>query len=128
MPIDGLLFETMNILNLTPAQLRHAAELKERIAKLQSDLVAILGSENPSAPATVKLAAKKWGMSAAGRARISAAAKLRWAKIKSAKAGNAPKPVVATPARKKFKMSAAAKARISVAAKARWAKIKRAKK
>ena len=57
-------------------------------------------------------------MSAAGRARIVAAAKARWAKVKEKKSNTAPaqKP--------KRQMSAAARAKISAAAKARWAKIK----
>jgi hypothetical protein len=67
-------------------------------------------------------------MSASARAKLSAAAKKRWAQIKGAKpTTNSPEPVVAAPA-KKWKMSAAAKAKISAAAKARWAKIKAAKK
>jgi hypothetical protein len=57
-------------------------------------------------------------MSAAGRARIGAAAKARWAKLRGAKASVKP----AKKARRK--MSAAAKARISAIAKARWAKVK----
>jgi hypothetical protein len=58
-------------------------------------------------------------MSAAGRAKIAAAQKARWAKIKAAKP--AIKTVAAVkPDKKKFTMSAAAKAR--------WAKIKAAKK
>ena len=69
-------------------------------------------------------------MSAAARAKISAAAKARWAKVKGVKpavaAVVAAKPVPA--AKKKFSMSASAKAKISAAAKARWAKIKSAKK
>ena len=59
-------------------------------------------------------------MSAAGKARIVAALKARWARYNAAKA--------AKPAKKKFTMSAAAKAKISAAAKARWAKWKAAKK
>jgi hypothetical protein len=62
-------------------------------------------------------------MSAAGKARVAAAQKARWAKIKTAK----PVVTAAKPAKKKFTMSAAAKAKISAAAKARWAKIKGAK-
>ena len=58
-------------------------------------------------------------MSAAGRAKIAAAQKARWAKVKNAAA----KPVVKAPAKKR-KMSAAAKAKLSAAAKARWAKVK----
>ena len=70
-------------------------------------------------------------MSAAGKAAIRAAARARWAKIRTAKAlvgaGSAAakpaKAVVAAPA-KKGKMSAATKAKIRAAAKARWAKVR----
>jgi hypothetical protein len=44
----------MNIINLTPAQLRTAADLQEKIAKLQSDLAAILGSESKPDPKAAK--------------------------------------------------------------------------
>lgn len=74
----------MSLINqLTPAQLRKAAALKEQIASLEKQLAAILGSTPAATPA--KPAKKKRGMSAAGRARIVAAQKLRWAKIKAAK-------------------------------------------
>ena len=69
-------------------------------------------------------------MSAAGKARIAAAQKARWAKVRAAKPEA--KAIVgvkaAPPAKKKFTMSAAAKAKISAAAKARWAKVRAAKK
>jgi hypothetical protein len=97
-----------NLLSLTTTQLRRAADLKEKIEALNKELVSMLG-----APASVSKAPKKGTMSAAGRARVSAAAKARWAKIKKAK-----------PAAKKRTMSAAARAKISAAAKARWAKVK----
>jgi hypothetical protein len=108
-----------NLLSLTPAQLNKAASIKERIEALTKELNALLGSPVPVKPV------QKGKMSAAGRARIVAAQKARWAKIKAAKpaAKTAAKPV-----KKKFTMSAAAKAKISAAAKARWAKIKTAKK
>lgn len=54
------------------------------------------------------------GISAAGRARIAAAQRLRWAKAKGGK-------VVSIAGRKKRKMSAAAIARIRAGQKARWA-------
>lgn len=68
---------------LTPAQLRKAASLKEQIAKLEKQLAGILGSA--TAPAPARPAPKKRGMSAAGRARVAAAQRERWAKIKAAK-------------------------------------------
>jgi len=126
----------MNMINLTPAQLRQAANLKEQIQGLGKQLGQLLGSapKAAAAPAVVKAPKKKGGMSAAGKAKIAAAQKARWAKINAVKpaikAVVVAKPAVvaaAKPAKKKFTMSAAAKAKISAAAKARWAKI-RAKK
>jgi len=105
--------------NLSVQQLRKAANLKEKIEALEKELSQLLGST--AKPIAAKAPKKKGGMSAAGKARIVAAQKARWAKIKAAKPA-------AKPAKKKFTMSAAAKAKISAAAKARWAKIKAAKK
>jgi len=56
-------------------------------------------------------------MSAAGRARIAAAARARWARVNATKKS-------ATKTRRK--MSAAARAKIAAAAKARWKKAKAA--
>ena len=111
----------MNITNLTPTQLRRAAQIKEQIDSLTKQLSALLGSP---APLPAAKPVKKGGMSAAGKARIAAAQRARWAKVNAAKA----KPAAAKPIKKKFTMSAAAKAKISAAAKARWAKVKAAKK
>ena len=60
-------------------------------------------------------------MSAAGRARIAAAQRARWAKAKGQK-------VVSIAYKKRRKMSAAAIARIRAAQKVRWAKWRKAKK
>src|ERR1035437_4436752 len=99
--------------SLTTTQLRHAADLKEKIDVLNKELASILGAPAPLAAK----APKKGKMSAAGRAWITAAQKARWAKIKGAK------PAVKAPV-KKGQMSAAAKAKLSAMAKARWAKVK----
>src|ERR1039457_2668277 len=106
-----------NLLSLTSTQLKSAADIKDRISALEKELGGILGSPAPAA----KPARKKGQISAAGLARIRAAQKARWAKVKAAKPA-------APVAKKKFTMSAAAKAKISAAAKARWAKIRAAKK
>jgi hypothetical protein len=70
------------------------------------------------------------GMSAAGRARVAAAQRARWAKIKAMKGngakGKLPTPTKA-PGRPKRKISAAGRARIAAAQKARWAKLKAGK-
>ena len=71
------------IASLSAKQLRRAADIKDKIQSLEKELEQILGSSiKPATPATPK---KRRKMSAAGRARISAAAKARWAKIKGAK-------------------------------------------
>jgi hypothetical protein len=106
--------------NLSAQQLRHAADLKEKIAALQDELSRYLnGSTETHTPAPKR----KFKMSAAGRARIIAAQKVRWAKVKAGKAStkHAHKPG-------KRKMSAAAKAKIAAAARARWARAKAAGK
>lgn len=99
-----------NLLSLTSTQLKRAAGLKDKITALEKELASILGgSASTSTPAPKK----KSKMSAAARAKIGAAQKARWAKVKGAK-----------PAKKKSKMSAAGRARIVAAQKARWAKVK----
>ncbi len=106
---------SIQLASLTTAQLRHAADLKEKIASLNKELAAILG-----APVETSVKpAKKGKMSAAGRANIIAAQKARWAKAKTAK------PAAKAPAKKR-KMSPAARAKIAAAQKARWAKVKAA--
>jgi len=110
-----------NLLSLSSAQLKRAAAIKDQIEGLNHELAGLLGA-SASATKPAK-ASKKGGMSPAGRARVAAAQRARWAKI------NAAKPAAKAPAKKKkFTMSAAAKAKISAAAKARWAKVRAAKK
>ena len=121
----------MSITSLSVQQLRQAANLKEQIAGLEKQLSQLLGATIQTAPATAK-APKKSGMSAAGKARIIAAQKARWAKIKALKPAVkavVAKPVVAFVSAKPAKktISAAGIARIKAAQKARWAKINAAK-
>ncbi len=74
------------IANLSVAQLRKAAAVKERIEKLEKELAQILGSaasEKSAAPAA--RSRKKRKMTSEGRARIRAAAKARWAKWRADK-------------------------------------------
>jgi hypothetical protein len=104
---------TMNSLtSLTPKALRRAADLQEKIVSLQKELSYILGAPADAAPSA---GPKKRTMSAAGRARIAAAARARWAKIRRG----------AKPARKpRRKMSPAVRARLAALAKARWKAVK----
>ena len=110
-----LIAMTNVITDLSASQLRQAAALKERIEKLQNALGRIIGNHQTRNGGT---SPKKGTMSAAGRARIAAAARARWAKqrgqasSKSAKSGK--------------KMSAAAKTHLAAIARARWKKAKAA--
>jgi hypothetical protein len=110
------------MINATPAQLRKAADIQERIQLLQAELTEILGDSSPAlSPAAIK-APKRRKVSAAGKARMRAAQLARWAKIK----GTAPATTPAKKAKKRF--SPAARAALAAAAKARWAKVKAAGK
>ena len=108
------------MINITPQQLRRAADIQEKIQLLQKELGQLLGGE-VSPPAQPTEAPKTRKFSAAARARMRAAQKARWAKIK----GTAPTTVAPTK-KKKGKMSAQGLANIRAAQKARWAKAKKA--
>ena len=106
-------------MNLSSQQLRSAAALKEKIQSLEKKLGQLLGS---SAQSVAQAAPKrKFKMSAAGRAKISAAAKARWAKVKGRKLS------VKSAPKARRKMNPAVKARLSAKMKAIWAKRKAAK-
>jgi hypothetical protein len=76
-----------NISELTIDQLRQVLSIKEQIEELQNRLHSITGNGSLSDPfATPR---KKRGMSAAGRARVAAAQRARWAKIKGNRPGGA---------------------------------------
>lgn len=103
----------MNLTTLTSADLAKIATLlktKESLLAKVAEIDKSLTAFESGKPVT-----KKSKISAAGRARIAAAMKKRWAKINKGKK-------VAKPVAKKNKMSAAGRAAISAAAKAMWAK------
>jgi hypothetical protein len=86
--------------------------LSVQLENLNRALSVLKGTSNNQAGKTI---------STAGRARIAAAQRARWAKIKGQK-------VVSISARKGRKMSPAARKRIVAAQKARWAKWRKAQK
>ena len=98
-----------NLLSLSRDELKQALTLTGQIAKLEKKLASILGA-NVTAPR-----GKRSGMSEAGRARIAAAQRVRWAKAKGKST-------------RRRTMSAVARKRISAAAKVRWAMVKAAGK
>ena len=110
----------MNISDLSAAQLRRAASIKERIERLHKELTSILGTDSPTSTAPEGRGIKR-RMTAAAKKKLSDSQKARWAKTKKTQKPGEPK-------KKKFTMSAAAKAAISKAAKARWAKIRAAQR
>src|SRR5215469_3770809 len=87
--------------------------LTSRLEQLNTAISALNGSG--------RRRGRRGTMSVAGRARIAAAQRARWAKVKGQK-------VVSIASRKRRKMSAAAIARIRAAQKARWAKWRKAQK
>jgi hypothetical protein len=101
-------------------------ELKSKQQRVEAAIAALQELNRDSAATTRPGAATVLKpptphISAAGRARIAAAARERWAKIKSSKGGGP------TPKRQRVP-SAAARKKMAAAAKARWAKRKAAKK
>jgi hypothetical protein len=102
---------------VTPKQLRRAADLKEIIDGLLSDLHRLLGSSAKNSDAAVP-PKKRRKMNRVVRARMAAAARARWAKVKGT--ATAAKPTK----KRKRKMSAAVKARLSAMARERWKKAK----
>ncbi len=102
---------------LSVQQLQRALALKKEIAELEVELGQILGGEETAAQP-----AGRRKMSAAARARISAAQKARWAERRKG-----PRPAKAAPKQTRH-LSAEGRARIVAATKARWARVNAEKK
>jgi hypothetical protein len=100
---------------ITVKQLQKVIKIKAKLEALQEkleDVLALDGGEIPIPSGT-----RKRRMSASARAKISAAQRARWAKIRGT---SKEKPGKQT----RRKMSAAGRAAIAAAARARWAKAK----
>ncbi len=107
---------------LSVEQLKRAVQLKEQITRLEEELAALTSSQMRSAP---KLMARPRPMiSEAGRARIVAAQRRRWARERALKA--APQPATSTPppAAAKRMLTTEARAKMSAASKERWARVR----
>ncbi len=105
------------ISSLTTDQLRRVLAIKEQIERLNSELALIAGGAELPSPTK----AKSGGMSAGGKARIAAAQRARWAKMKGNASAKATK-------KKDGRSSPEARAKIAAAARARWAKVRAAGK
>ena len=98
------------MINITPQQLRKAADIQENIQSLQEELGQLLGGEVPTPTQTTE-EPKKRKVSAAGRARMRAAQIARWAKIK----GTAPSVEPAKKPKRKMRAQGLANIRAGVA-------------
>lgn len=118
---------TNSISNLSLAQLKQAVAIKEQIESLQLQLARLTGGSPRPAVAAPRSAGsrRRPAISAAGRARIAAAQKARWARQRK---GASPAPAAAASKPAKSGVSPATRARLSALAKARWAKAKKAGK
>jgi hypothetical protein len=115
-----------SITNLTPQQLRKAADVKEKIDALQNELNELLGTEAPT-PVAGTEKPKRRKFSAAGLASIRAAQKARWAaKRGEAQPAPAAEKASAQP-KKKRKMTEAWRRALARAHAARRAKAKAAR-
>ena len=113
-------------MNLTSAQLRRIISIREEMERLETVLNDIVG-DNRTAPIQSAAKPAKRRISAAGRARIAAGARARWAKIRAAKRGKRTARTAksaGTAGKPKRRVSAATKAKLRAVAKARWAKVK----
>jgi len=97
--------------------------LKKEHDRLSKEMDAIRAALSAFGAAYSRGTARRGQISAAGKARIAAAQRARWAKVK---AGAGKANVVAMP--KKRTISASGRRRIAAAQRARWAKVKAAKK
>jgi hypothetical protein len=83
------MISSMNITELSPAQLRRAAEIKERLDAAQAELASILGGsagnglQASSAPAP-KGKRLHWTQTPEGKARLARAIKRSWRKRRQA--------------------------------------------
>jgi len=97
-----------------------AAKKRGRPRKIN---VAVPEGLTESGAANIELK-KKRKMSAAAKAKIAAAQRVRWATVKAEKSGSA-KAAPETKKKKKRTISAAHRAKLKAAAKARWAGVKK---
>jgi hypothetical protein len=112
----------MNLLDLTPEQLKRAASIKEQIDVLNKELRSILAASPTNGAAPRKMRR----MSALAKMKIAATQKARWASLRRAKPATTF--VKSAAQAKKKTMGTAARAKMSAKLKAYWAAKKAGKK
>jgi len=110
--------------DVSSALLRRAVQLKEQIENLEKELNTILGQSGPRR--SMAMTRSRPGISPAGRARIVAAQKRRWAIHRAqAKAATRSNSSARTSMKApKGGIPPALRAKLAAQAKARWAKVK----
>ena len=108
-------------MNLSLKSLEEAVDIRRRIEALEARLGALFG-QSASSPAT-KRSQKGRTISAAHRAKLSAAAKARWAKRKGATTGSASQaaPAASRASKTGGGITAAGRKKLSEMMRARWA-------
>jgi len=111
----------MNSTSISTDQLRRALQIKQEIESLQGQFNSLLSGTIQNRKSKIQNGVGRRTMSASARARIAAAQRARWAKVKRTSSnGSAPR-------KRRNKMSAAGRARIAAAARARWARVRAGK-
>ena len=103
------------------------AALQQEKATLEARLAEItraLSASGDAAPVVAAISGKR-RFSTATKAKMAAAQKARWAKLKGAQ--STPAAAAAAPTKARRKYSAEAKARMAAGARARWARVNAAK-
>jgi len=107
-----------NLEDLSTSQLRRIIGLKEQIEALQAQIDSIAAGDGEiPAPLAAKGPKKRRKMSAAARAKIAAAQRARWARVKGTTAPKASE-------KGDRRSSPAVRAKLAAAARARWKKAK----
>ena len=106
---------------LSVDQLKRAVQLKEQITRLESEL-ALLTTSQPRSAAAKLVSRPRPTISEAGRARIVAAQRRRWARERALKA--APQTGGMPPAAAKRVLTPQARAKMSSASRERWARVR----
>ncbi|HEV7927354.1 MAG TPA: hypothetical protein VGR14_18525 [Verrucomicrobiae bacterium] len=116
---------TTNLLDLTTGQLNKIIAIREKVETLQGQIDSIAadgeGSLSPATEGAPKRRRRR--MSRGARARIAAAQRARWAKVK--RKGKAAR---RSSKKKDRRSSPAVRAKLAKAARARWAKVRAAGK
>jgi hypothetical protein len=112
----------VDLSNLSVEQLRRALQLKEQISHLERELTILSGS--PVKAAAKLMSTPRSTLTEAGRARIVAAQRRRWARERALKA--APQPIATESGSMSTRrnLTPEARAKMAAASRERWARVR----